>query len=117
MADELYDAIVIGTSKGGRFLPVDLAKAGHRVALVERGPLGGVCINSGCTPTKTMVASARLAYQARRGAEYGVRTGPVSYATSLTRREIGVVTCAGAETARDHRHASLLVARWAQSHY
>jgi pyruvate/2-oxoglutarate dehydrogenase complex dihydrolipoamide dehydrogenase (E3) component len=70
--------IVIGTSQGGRFLPVELAGAGQRVALVERGPLGGVCVNTGCTPTKTMVASARLAYQARRGAEYGVRTGPVS---------------------------------------
>jgi pyruvate/2-oxoglutarate dehydrogenase complex dihydrolipoamide dehydrogenase (E3) component len=78
MADELYDAIVIGTSQGGRFLPVELAKAGQKVALVERGQLGGVCVNTGCTPTKTMVASARLAYQARRGAEYGVRTGPVS---------------------------------------
>src|SRR5262249_44527237 len=49
-----------------------------KVALVERDQLGGVCVNTGCTPTKTMVASARLAYQARRGAEYGVRTGPVS---------------------------------------
>jgi pyruvate/2-oxoglutarate dehydrogenase complex dihydrolipoamide dehydrogenase (E3) component len=78
MADEHYDAIVIGTSQGGRLLPVELAKAGQKVALVERGPLGGVCVNSGCTPTKTMVASARLAYQARRGAEYGVRIGPVS---------------------------------------
>ena len=78
MADEHYDAIVIGTSQGGRFLPIDLAKAGQKVALVERGQLGGVCVNTGCTPTKTMVASARLAYQARRGAEYGVRTGPVS---------------------------------------
>jgi pyruvate/2-oxoglutarate dehydrogenase complex dihydrolipoamide dehydrogenase (E3) component len=78
MTDERYDAIVIGTSQGGRFLPVDLVTAGQRVALVERGPLGGVCVNAGCTPTKTMVASARLAYLARRGAEYGVRTGPVS---------------------------------------
>src|SRR6201997_5748081 len=78
MADEHYDAIVIGTSQGGRFLPVELAEAGQKVALVERGPLGGVCVNTGCTPTKTMVASARVAYLARRGAEYGVRTGPVS---------------------------------------
>src|SRR5881397_2716473 len=78
MADEHYDAIVIGTSQGGRFLPLELAKAGHKVALVERDQLGGVCVNTGCTPTKTMVASARLAYQARRGAEYGVRIGPVS---------------------------------------
>jgi pyruvate/2-oxoglutarate dehydrogenase complex dihydrolipoamide dehydrogenase (E3) component len=78
MADEHYDAIVIGTSQGGRFLPIELAKAGQKVALVERGKLGGVCVNTGCTPTKTMVASARLAYQARRSAEYGVRIGPVS---------------------------------------
>ena len=78
MADEHYDAIVIGTSQGGRFLPIELAKAGQKVALVERDQLGGACVNTGCTPTKTMVASARLAYQARRGAEYGVRIGPVS---------------------------------------
>jgi pyruvate/2-oxoglutarate dehydrogenase complex dihydrolipoamide dehydrogenase (E3) component len=78
VADESYDVIVIGTSQGGRFLPVDLAKAGKKVALVERDYLGGVCVNTGCTPTKTMVASARLAYQARRAAEYGVRTGPVA---------------------------------------
>jgi len=73
-----YDVIVIGTSQGGRFLPIAFAKAGRKVAVVERGPLGGVCVNFGCTPTKTMVASARVAYLARRGAEYGVRTGPVS---------------------------------------
>jgi pyruvate/2-oxoglutarate dehydrogenase complex dihydrolipoamide dehydrogenase (E3) component len=78
MAEEHYDAIVIGTSQGGRFLPADLTQAGQKVALIERGPLGGVCVNRGCTPTKTMVASARLAYQARRAGEYGVRTGPVS---------------------------------------
>jgi pyruvate/2-oxoglutarate dehydrogenase complex dihydrolipoamide dehydrogenase (E3) component len=78
VADEKYDVIVIGTSQGGRFLPADLVKAGEKLALVERGPLGGVCVNTGCTPTKTMVASARLAYQARRGAEYGLRIGPVS---------------------------------------
>src|SRR6201992_1110613 len=78
MPEERHDAIVIGTSRGGRFLPVDLAKAGRRVALVERDELGGVCVNTGCTPTKTMVASARIAYQAGRGAELGVRTRPVS---------------------------------------
>src|SRR5258708_13173580 len=53
VADENYDVIAIGTSQGGRFLPVDLAKAGKKVALVERGQLGGVCVNTGCTPTKT----------------------------------------------------------------
>src|SRR5207253_4423402 len=73
-----YDAIVIGSSRGGRLLPIALAKAGRKVALIERGHVGGTCINVGCTPTKTMVASARMAYLARRGADYGVRTGPVT---------------------------------------
>ncbi|GHO60819.1 mercuric reductase [Ktedonobacter robiniae] len=73
-----YDAIVIGTSRGGRLLPITLAKAGQNVAVIERDHIGGVCVNVGCTPTKTMVASARLAYLARRGAEYGVHTGPIS---------------------------------------
>jgi pyruvate/2-oxoglutarate dehydrogenase complex dihydrolipoamide dehydrogenase (E3) component len=92
MADGRYDAIVIGTSQGGRFLPVELAKAGRKVALVERGQLGGVCVNTGCTPTKTMVASARLAYQARRGAEYGVRVGRVSVDLAAVReRKRGMV--------------------------
>src|SRR5262245_58265213 len=91
--DEPYDAIVIGTSQGGRLLPVELAKAGQRVALVERGPLGGVCVNTGCTPTKTMVASARLAFQARRAAEYGVRVGPVSVDLgSVRQRKRAMVT-------------------------
>jgi pyruvate/2-oxoglutarate dehydrogenase complex dihydrolipoamide dehydrogenase (E3) component len=92
-AESNYDAVVIGTSQGGRFLPVDLAQAGQKVALIERGPLGGVCVNRGCTPTKTMVASARLAYQARRGAEYGVRTGPVSVDMAAVReRKRAMVT-------------------------
>ena len=73
-----YDVIVIGTSQGGRFLPIEFAKAGRKVAVIERGHLGGACVNVGCTPTKTMVASARVAYLARRSAEYGVRAGPVS---------------------------------------
>ncbi|GHO88536.1 FAD-dependent oxidoreductase [Dictyobacter formicarum] len=73
-----YNAIVIGTSQGGRFLPIAFAKAGCKVALIERGPMGGTCVNSGCTPTKTMVASARLAYQAKRGVDYGIHIGPIS---------------------------------------
>ncbi len=81
-----YDVIVIGTSQGGRFLPMTFAKAGRKVAVIERGHLGGVCVNFGCTPTKTMVASARVAYLARRGAEYGVRTGPVSVDLQAVRK-------------------------------
>jgi pyruvate/2-oxoglutarate dehydrogenase complex dihydrolipoamide dehydrogenase (E3) component len=73
-----YDAIVIGTSHGGRFLPIAFAQTGRKVALIECDHLGGVCVNVGCTPTKTMVASARVAYLARRGADYGVHTGSIS---------------------------------------
>jgi pyruvate/2-oxoglutarate dehydrogenase complex dihydrolipoamide dehydrogenase (E3) component len=62
------------------------AKAGRKVAVIERGPLGGVCVNFGCTPTKTMVASARVSYLARRAAEYGVRTGPVSVDLQAVRK-------------------------------
>jgi pyruvate/2-oxoglutarate dehydrogenase complex dihydrolipoamide dehydrogenase (E3) component len=74
---EKYDAIVIGAGQAGVPLSIALAKAGHRTVLVEREHVGGTCINEGCTPTKTMVASARVAYLARRAADYGVETGPV----------------------------------------
>src|ERR671938_1412162 len=73
-----YDAVVIGAGQGGVPLARALAQAGRKTALVEREHVGGTCINEGCTPTKTMVASARVAYLARRAADYGVRTGPVS---------------------------------------
>src|SRR2546426_12567655 len=72
-----YDAILIGAGQAGVPLSTTLARAGMRTALVEREHVGGTCINEGCTPTKTMVASGRVAYLARRGADYGVRTGPV----------------------------------------
>ena len=72
---ERYDAIVIGSGQGGNPLCGALAGAGLRTALVERKHVGGTCINEGCTPTKTMVASGRVAYLARRGADYGVQTG------------------------------------------
>ena len=78
MAEETYDLIVIGAGQGGDPLARSFAKAGKTVALVERLELGGTCVNRGCTPTKTMAASARVAYLARRGADYGVDTGPVT---------------------------------------
>ena len=77
-ATESYDAIIIGSGQAGGPLAGALARAGWKTALVERKHVGGTCINEGCTPTKTMVASARVAYLARRAADYGVRTGPVS---------------------------------------
>jgi len=73
-----YDAIVIGAGQAGDPLSIALARAGWKTAIVERIHVGGTCVNEGCTPTKTMVASARVAYLARRGADYGVQTGPVT---------------------------------------
>jgi pyruvate/2-oxoglutarate dehydrogenase complex dihydrolipoamide dehydrogenase (E3) component len=73
-----YDAIVIGAGQAGGPLSTALARAGWKTALIERVHVGGTCINEGCTPTKTMVASARVTYLARRGADYGVQTGPVT---------------------------------------
>src|SRR5271154_2303040 len=73
-----YQAIIIGSGQGGTPLSKALANAGWRTALVERVHVGGTCVNEGCTPTKTMVASGRVAYLTHRGADYGVRTGRVT---------------------------------------
>ncbi len=74
---EDFNAIVIGAGQAGKPLTLELARAGWKVALIERDHVGGTCINTGCTPTKTMVASARVAYLARRAADYGVRVEKV----------------------------------------
>lgn len=84
--EETYDAIILGAGQSGDPLARALAKAGRRVALVERDAVGGTCVNRGCTPTKTMIASARVAYLARRGADYGVGTGPVTVDMSRVRQ-------------------------------
>jgi len=81
-----FDAIVIGTGQGGGPLSTALGGAGMKTAIIERSYVGGSCINYGCTPTKTMVASARVAHLARRGLAYGVRTGPVSVDLEIVRR-------------------------------
>jgi len=78
VAAQHYDAIVIGAGQGGIPLARTLAGAGRKTALVEREHVGGTCINEGCTPTKTMVASAKAAYFDRRSADYGIRNGPVT---------------------------------------
>ena len=72
-----YDAIIIGSGQGGVPLATNLAELGWRVALIEKGQLGGSCINYGCTPTKTMISSARIAHYARVAPEFGIHTGPV----------------------------------------
>jgi pyruvate/2-oxoglutarate dehydrogenase complex dihydrolipoamide dehydrogenase (E3) component len=76
-AADTYQAIVIGSGQGGTPLAGALAAAGLRTALIERVHIGGTCVNEGCTPTKTMIASARVAYLARRAADYGVHTGDI----------------------------------------
>ena len=73
-----YDAIVIGSGQAGNPLSHRLADQGWKVALVEKAHLGGTCINTGCTPTKTMVASAQVAYYARNAARWGIRANGVS---------------------------------------
>jgi pyruvate/2-oxoglutarate dehydrogenase complex dihydrolipoamide dehydrogenase (E3) component len=78
MAKQRYDAVVIGAGQGGVPLARSLAKAGRKTALVEREHVGGTCVNEGCTPTKTMVASAKAAYFDRRSADYGIQNGPVT---------------------------------------
>jgi pyruvate/2-oxoglutarate dehydrogenase complex dihydrolipoamide dehydrogenase (E3) component len=69
---ERYDSIVIGTGQSGPSLAVRLAQAGRKTAVVERKLFGGTCVNTGCIPTKTLIASARVAYLARRAADFGV---------------------------------------------
>ena len=67
-----FDSIIIGSGQAGPFLAARLAGAGQTVALVERKVLGGTCVNTGCTPTKAMVASAKVAHTAREAARFGI---------------------------------------------
>jgi pyruvate/2-oxoglutarate dehydrogenase complex dihydrolipoamide dehydrogenase (E3) component len=106
-----FDAIVIGSGQGGNPLAAALAGAGWRTAMVEREHVGGTCINEGCTPTKTMVASARAAYLARRGADYGVRTGEVTVDMGRVRqrkRDIVASFRGGSERRLASAHVELL---------
>jgi pyruvate/2-oxoglutarate dehydrogenase complex dihydrolipoamide dehydrogenase (E3) component len=81
-----YDLIVIGAGQGGGPLAGAFARAGRRTALIERAHVGGTCVNEGCTPTKTMVASARVAHVSRRAGAYGVRAEVTGVDLSVVRR-------------------------------
>ena len=78
-----YDAIVIGAGQAGPSLAARFARAGKSVAIIERHLFGGTCINTGCTPTKTLIASARIAYDARRAQEYGIELPTASVAVNM----------------------------------
>ena len=75
---ERFDDIIIGAGQAGPALANRLTATGRKVAVIERHLVGGTCVNTGCKPTKTMVASAYAAHLARRGADFGVGTGPIS---------------------------------------
>ncbi|MFW6134967.1 MAG: dihydrolipoyl dehydrogenase [Elusimicrobiota bacterium] len=83
-----FDAIIVGSGQGGNPLALALANAGWQVALVEREHVGGSCINTGCTPTKTMIASARIAHLVNRAQSYGIdsATGYVNFSKVLKRK-------------------------------
>src|SRR5262245_45279703 len=98
--DQPYDVLIIGGGQAGVPLAHALAAKGRRVALAERKWLGGSCVNFGCTPTKAAVASARLAHDARRGAEFGIRLAGVEadFAAVMERaRAIAAESRAGLE--------------------
>ena len=69
---ERFDAIIIGTGQAGPALAVRLAASGRKTAILERKRIGGTCVNVGCIPTKTLIASARAAHVARHGRDFGV---------------------------------------------
>lgn len=76
--DDHYDALVIGSGEGGKFLAWHLAKAGQRVAVIERRWIGGSCPNTNCLPSKNEIWSAEIAHRARQADRYGIETGPVA---------------------------------------
>jgi len=80
-----YDAIIIGTGQAGPPLAERLAGAGMKVAIIERKLFGGTCVNTGCTPTKTMIASAHAAHMVRRAADFGVDNRPASVDMKLVK--------------------------------
>ncbi|MFP4229199.1 MAG: mercuric reductase, partial [Salinivenus sp.] len=86
MPNSSYDLVVLGAGQGGGPLAGSAADHGWSVALVEEKHVGGTCVNEGCTPTKTMIASARVAHLARRAADYGVEVGDVSVDMTTVRK-------------------------------
>lgn len=96
-----YDAIIIGSGQAANPLASKLAAAGWKTALIERKFIGGTCVNSGCTPTKTLIASGRVAYLARRSADFGIHTGDITVDIgAVIRRKNGKVLAARESSAK-----------------
>ncbi len=105
-ATQQYDVIIIGAGQSGGPLSTAFAKAGRRTAIIEQDQVGGACINYACTPTKTMVASARVAYLARRAPEFGVHVGDVRVdLAEVRRRKQGIVESFRGSSERHIREA------------
>ncbi|KAH7144040.1 hypothetical protein EDB81DRAFT_652611 [Dactylonectria macrodidyma] len=85
MAATNYDVLIIGSGQSGNPVAKAFANAGRKTAVVERAALGGTCVNVGCTPTKTMISSGRVAYLARRDADYGIKSGDGPVAVDMAR--------------------------------
>ncbi len=113
-----YDAIVIGSGQGGNPLGYALAERGWSVALIEKSHLGGTCVNTGCTPTKTMIASAQVAHYARNAARWGVRSGRVEVDLSFVvdRKNAVVQRSRDGQERNVTRHPSLRLYR-GQAHF
>jgi pyruvate/2-oxoglutarate dehydrogenase complex dihydrolipoamide dehydrogenase (E3) component len=82
-----YDAVVIGSGQAGNPLSQKLADQGWTVALIEKEHIGGTCVNTGCTPTKTMIASAQVAHYARHADVWGVQAGAVRVDLNTSRQK------------------------------
>jgi pyruvate/2-oxoglutarate dehydrogenase complex dihydrolipoamide dehydrogenase (E3) component len=95
---ERFDALVIGAGQAGPSLAVRLAQSGRKTALIERKVVGGTCVNNGCIPTKTLIASARAAHVARRGGDYGVTIqAPIGVDMAQVKRRKDAVVQASVE--------------------
>src|SRR6516162_7530519 len=107
-----YDAIIIGSGQAGNPLAHALAEHGWNTALIEKENLGGTCINTGCTPTKTMVACAQVAHYARSAAKWGVRASDVGVdlprVIAIKDRIVGQFRSRLDQKARDRKNLTLI---------
>ncbi|PWU07846.1 MAG: hypothetical protein C5B51_08970 [Terriglobia bacterium] len=103
MDEQRFDILIIGSGEAGKFLAWSMANSGRPTAVVERKLIGGACPNIACLPSKNIIHSAKVAELARRGAEFGVHTGPVTVEMAGVRTRKRKMVEGGSETARLQR--------------